>query len=100
MLFCRRYLSDHGGETVGTNKTLAQDKCEFALALVNLVFVGIERAYALLEREQTLVDLRTVKLGLLAHVNHIRSLLTAGQVDEIHLGHHFVVRVGQFELEH
>jgi len=67
----RRDLRDHGGLTVAPYETLAQDQGEFALALVDLVFIGVKSPDALLKGQQALVDLGPVEFGLLGHVYHI-----------------------------
>lgn len=64
-------MSDHGGVAVSADETFTEDEGEFGLAVVDLVFVGIECAYAFLECEQTFVDFSTIKFGLLAHVDDI-----------------------------
>lgn len=89
----------HSSITISSYKTLPQHQGQLTLPVINLILISIECSDTLLERQQTLVNLRTVKLGLLAHVDDVRPLLAARQVNERHLGHHFLVGVGEFELE-
>ena len=80
-----RNVADHDG-VAEADKRILEDHRQFAASERSVAFALIQGADALLQREQGLVDLCPVDLGLLVLVDMVSASLIAGEVDEGNLG--------------
>jgi len=84
-----RDVGNHGGLAVAHEGVL-EHLCKLALSEWQVCLARlIKSTDALLQGEETLVDLRTILLGLLASVDDIGATLRSRQIDEAHFGEDF-----------
>ena len=87
---CRTDVGNHDGATVFADERVLEHLCQLAATERRVFVFLVQCTYALLQRQQRLVDLGAFHACLFAVLTDVSTTLAASQIDETEFQPHFV----------